>query len=74
LQRSARGHPFSIPGEDLQDLYADDNEGVAMVVRNATNSGTDNCGSGVLCGGTSSQCQTTWLVRFDKTGQVSWER
>jgi hypothetical protein len=67
------GTPFSIPAEDLQDLYADDAGGVAMVVRNATNSGTDNCGSGQLCGGTSSQCQGTWLVRFNDAGQVQWE-
>jgi hypothetical protein len=67
------GTPFSIPAEDLQDLYADDAGGVAMVVRNATNSGTDNCGSGQLCGGNSSQCQGTWLVRFNDAGQVQWE-
>jgi hypothetical protein len=67
------GTPFSIPAEDLQDLYADDTGGVAMVVRNATNSGTDNCGSGQLCGGTSSQCQSTWLVRFNDAGTVQWE-
>jgi len=67
------GSPFSIPAEDLQDLYADDTGGVAMVVRNATNSGTDNCGSGALCGGTSSQCQGTWLVRFNDAGTVQWE-
>ena len=67
------GTPFSIPAEDLQDLYADDTGGVAMVVRNATNSGTDNCGSGQLCGGTSSQCQSTYLVRFNDAGVVQWE-
>lgn len=67
------GTPFSIPAEDLQDLYADDTGGVAMVVRNATNSGTDNCGSGQLCGGTSSQCQSTYLVRFNDAGTVQWE-
>jgi hypothetical protein len=67
------GTPFSIPAEDLQDLHADDAGGVAMVVRNATSSGTDNCGNGQLCGGSSSQCQGTWLVRFDDAGQVQWE-
>jgi hypothetical protein len=65
--------PFSFPAEDLQDLYADDEGGVVMLVRNATSSGTDNCGDGTLCGGTSAQCQATWLVRFDKTGEVQWE-
>jgi hypothetical protein len=67
------GAPFSVPAEDLQDLYADDAGGVVMVVRNATNSGTDNCGGGQLCGGSSAQCQGTWLVRFDDTGKVLWE-
>jgi hypothetical protein len=67
------GTPFSIPAVDLQDVYADDNGGAVLVVRNATNTGTDNCGTGVLCGGTSSQCQNTWLVRFDKTGTVVWQ-
>jgi hypothetical protein len=67
------GKPFSFPAEDLQDLYADDNGGVLLVVRNATNSGADNCGSGTLCGGVSAQCQNTWLVRFDKAGNVTWQ-
>lgn len=67
------GTPFSFPAEDLQDIYADDSGGVVMLTRNATNTGTDNCGGGMLCGGTSSQCQNTWLVRFDKTGNVVWE-
>ncbi len=67
------GTPFSLPAEDLQDLYADDTGGVVMVVRNATNTGTDNCGGGELCGGTSAQCQGTWLVRFDTAGKVVWE-
>ncbi len=67
------GTPFSIPAQDLQDVYADDTGGVAMVVRNATNTGTDNCGGGMLCGGTSSQCQNTWLVRFDTAGNIVWQ-
>jgi hypothetical protein len=67
------GTPFSFPAEDLQDIYADADGGVLMLVRNATNTGTDNCGGGMLCGGTSAQCQSTWLVRFNKTGGVVWE-
>ena len=67
------GTPFKFPAVDLQDLYADDTGGVLMIVRNATNSGTDNCGSGMLCGGTSSQCQNTWLLRFDNSGNVTWQ-
>jgi len=67
------GTPFKFPAEDLQDLYADDSGGAVMVVRNATNTGTDNCGGGMLCGGTSSQCQNTWLVKFDGSGNVTWQ-
>ncbi|HKP58430.1 MAG TPA: hypothetical protein VJV78_17010, partial [Polyangiales bacterium] len=67
------GTPASFPGIDLQDLHADDNGGVVMLTRPATNGGTDNCGNGMLCGGTSSPCRTMWLVRFDRTGKVTWE-
>lgn len=67
------GTPFSFPAVDLQDLYADDNGGVLMIVRNATNGGTNNCGSGMLCGGTSSECMNTWLLRFDNSGNVTWQ-
>jgi hypothetical protein len=67
------GTPFKFPAVDLQDVYADDSGGVLLIVRNATNSGTDNCGSGVLCGGTSSQCENTWLLRFDNSGNVTWQ-
>jgi hypothetical protein len=66
------GTPFSIPAVDLQDIYADDSGGVVMLVRNATNTGTNNCGSGMLCGGTSSECMNTFLVRFDGSGNVTW--
>jgi len=67
------GTPFSLPGVDLQDLYADDAGGVVLLTREATNGGTDNCGGGQLCGGTSSPCRTMWLVRFDAAGSVQWE-
>ena len=43
-----------------------------MLPRNATNGSTDNCGTGTLCGGTSSP-GTMWLVRFDAAGTVQWE-
>lgn len=65
--------PFSFPGVDLQDLYADDSGGVVLLTRDATNGGTDQCGSGKLCGGTSSPCRTMWMVRFDSSGAVQWE-
>ncbi len=67
------GTPFTIPGIDLQDVIADDNGGVVLVTRNATNGGTDNCGTGTLCGGTSSPCRTMWMVRFNSAGTVEWE-
>jgi hypothetical protein len=67
------GSPFTIPAIDLQDLYADETGGVVLVTRNATNGGTDNCGTGTLCGGSSSPCRTMWMVRFNTSGQVQWE-
>ena len=68
------GAPKSIPAVDLQDLYADDEGDVVLVTRNATNGGTDNCGNGTLCGGTSSQCKAMYIVRFDDSGNVEWEQ
>jgi hypothetical protein len=67
------GAPFSVPAIDLQDLYADEHGGVVLLTRDATNGGTDNCGTGTLCGGTSSPCRTMWMVRFDESGNVTWE-
>ncbi len=68
------GTPFTIPGIDLADIIADDNGGVVLVTRNATNGGTDQCGTvRPLCGGTSSPCRTMWMVRFDNSGAVTWE-
>ncbi|HMA96350.1 MAG TPA: hypothetical protein VKP30_26875, partial [Polyangiaceae bacterium] len=67
------GAPFSVPAVDLQDVVADDAGGVVLLTRDATNGGTDNCGTGKLCGGTSSPCRTMWMVRFDKSGNVEWE-
>jgi len=67
------GTPFSFPGIDLQDIYADDSGGVVLLTREATGSGTDHCGTGMLCGGTSSPCRDMFMVRFDATGQVVWE-
>lgn len=66
------GTPFSLPGEDLQDLHADDQGGVVMLTRDATGSGADNCGAGPLCGGTSAPCYNSHLVRFDSAGNETW--
>ncbi|MGC4095285.1 MAG: hypothetical protein QM756_46650 [Polyangiaceae bacterium] len=67
------GTPFTLAAVDLQDIYADDNGGVVLLTRNATNGGTDQCGTGMLCGGTSSPCRGMYMVRFDNTGKVQWE-
>jgi len=67
------GTPVSFPAVDLQDVYADEGGGVVLLTRDATNGGTDNCGGGQLCGGTSSQCRGIWMVRFDGSGNVVWE-
>lgn len=66
------GTPFSMPGEDLQDLYADDDGGVVMLTRDAMGSGEHDCGEGPLCGGTSAPCYNSYLVRFDRTGNELW--
>jgi hypothetical protein len=67
------GTPFSFPAIDLQDLYADAAGGVVLVTREATSGGTDNCGNGMLCGGTSSPCRGMYMIRFDNNGNVVWE-
>lgn len=67
------GSPFSIPAIDLQDIIADDDGGVVLVTREATDGGQDNCGNGQLCGGTSSPCRSMWMVRFNNSGTVEWE-
>lgn len=66
------GTPFSFPAEDLQDLYADEDGGVVLITRGATNGGTDNCGNGMLCGGSSSPCSAMYMLRFDNSGAVQW--
>jgi len=67
------GTPISFPAVDLQDIAADENGGVVLLTREATNGGQDNCGNGQLCGGESSPCRTMWMVRFDNAGAVQWE-
>ncbi len=67
------GTPFGLPGVELQDVYADEGGGVVLLTRDASNGGTANCGSGRLCGGTSSPCRGIWMVRFDGAGDVAWE-
>lgn len=67
------GTPFSIPGINLQDLHADENGGVVLLTREATGGGTHGCGTGMLCGGSSSPCRDMFMVRFDTSGEIVWE-
>ena len=62
------GTPTSFKGIDLQDVQADSDGGVVLLTREG------DCGSGTLCGGTSSPCNTMYMVRFDNSGQQVWER
>ncbi|GAA4245086.1 hypothetical protein GCM10022255_010940 [Dactylosporangium darangshiense] len=62
------GSPTSFDGIDLQDVQADANGGVVLLTRKG------DCHTGPLCGGSSSPCNTMWMVRFDNNGQKVWER
>ncbi|GAA1640600.1 hypothetical protein ACFQY4_22935 [Catellatospora bangladeshensis] len=62
------GTPTSFAGIDLQDVHADATGGVLLVTRRG------ECGSGPLCGGSSSPCNTMHMIRFDTTGRQVWER
>jgi hypothetical protein len=67
------GSHFSFPAVDLQDVHADETGGVVLLTQDATNGGTDQCGTGTLCGGSSSPWRPMWMVRFDAAGNVTWE-
>jgi hypothetical protein len=62
------GTPTSFDGIDLQDVQADSNGGVLLLTRRG------NCHDGPLCGGTSSPCNTMYLIRFDNFGHQVWGR
>lgn len=62
------GDPIDFEGVDLQDVIADA-EGVTVLV---TREG--DCGPGDLCGGESSPCRTTHMIRFDNAGEQQWNR
>jgi hypothetical protein len=62
------GTPTSFTGIDLQDVQADAKGGVVLLTRKG------DCGSGSLCGGTSSPCNTMHMIRFDLNGKLVWER
>jgi hypothetical protein len=64
------GSPTSFEGIDLQDVHADGDGdgGVLLVTRRGT------CGTGPLCGGASSPCNTMHMIRFDNSGREVWTR
>ncbi|GAA2326347.1 hypothetical protein [Dactylosporangium salmoneum] len=62
------GTPSSFEGTDLQDVQADANGGVLLLTRKGT------CHDGPLCGGSSSPCNTMYMVRFDNAGRQVWQR
>lgn len=62
------GAPTAFEGVDLQDVQADSTGGVLLLTRKGT------CGTGPLCGGSSSPCNTMWMVRFDNAGKQVWQR
>jgi hypothetical protein len=45
-----------------------------LVTCNATNDSLNNCSNSQLCGRTSGQCMSMHMVRFDDTGNVTWEQ
>jgi len=62
------GTPTSFTGIDLEDVAADSNGGVLLLTRKG------DCHTGPLCGGTSSPCNTMWMIRFDNSGHEVWEQ
>jgi hypothetical protein len=62
------GRPTGFTGIDLQDVQADATGGVLLLTRKGA------CRTGPLCGGSSSPCNTMWMVRFDNAGKQVWQR
>jgi hypothetical protein len=62
------GTPTGFTGIDLEDVAADADGGVLLLTRKG------DCHTGPLCGGTSSPCNTMWMVRFDNSGHEVWEQ
>ncbi|GAB3277754.1 hypothetical protein [Kineosporia babensis] len=62
------GEPTVFEGIDLQDVSADADGGVLLITKKG------ECGTGPLCGGTSSPCNTMHMIRFDTSGQQVWDR
>jgi hypothetical protein len=70
------GTPFTLPGHDFSDIYADDKGGVALITRDAQGGGTLNCGNiNNLCGNSASYpttyaCYDMYMVRFDASSET----
>ena len=62
------GTPTSFAGIDLQDVQADSTGGVLLLTRRGA------CHTGPLCGGTSSPCNEMFMVRFNTSGHLVWQR
>ncbi len=60
--------PIAFEGIDLQDVQADATGGVLLVTRRG------ECGTGPLCGGATSPCNTMHMIRFDQNGAAVWDR
>ncbi|MFI5307869.1 MAG: hypothetical protein ACHQ53_10975 [Polyangiales bacterium] len=70
------GTPFTLPGHDFSDIYADDKGGVILATRDAQGGGTLNCGNiNNLCGNSASYpttyaCYDMYMVRFDGSAET----
>ncbi|GAB6899831.1 hypothetical protein JCM9957A_29210 [Kineosporia succinea] len=58
------GKAVSFAGIDLQDVSADAKGGALLITKKGS------CGTGPLCGGTSSPCNTMHLIRFNTSGKL----
>src|SRR5882672_4180446 len=70
------GSTFALAAHDFQDIYADNNGGVALVTRDAMGGGTNNCGNPAnlcsLTNPTNYSCWDMYLVGFDGCGNETW--
>ncbi|GAB3241835.1 hypothetical protein [Kineosporia babensis] len=62
------GKPTSFKGIDLQDVAADAKGGALLITKKG------QCGTGPLCGGTSSPCNTMHLIRFNTSGKLVFDK
>ncbi|GAA3607237.1 hypothetical protein GCM10022223_24020 [Kineosporia mesophila] len=62
------GKATSFAGIDLQDVSADAKGGVLLITKKGS------CGTGPLCGGESSPCNTIHMIRFNTSGKQVWDQ